>query len=106
MLARCWRSAARRTTGPLTTSWTGTRLGTFARLASIRSTRRRAASMARPGEAREFAPQRLDLRGAVETEEAPEILGRMLLERLRPLDAQQCHQEQRDHGRAESVEGG
>jgi hypothetical protein len=44
------------------------------------------------GQARELAAQRLHLRGAVEPEEAAEVLGGMLLETLGPPDGQQRHE--------------
>jgi hypothetical protein len=44
------------------------------------------------GQARELAAQRLDLRGAVESKEAAEVLGRVLLEALGTLDAQERHE--------------
>lgn len=56
-------------------------------------------------EAGEPAPQRLHLRCAVEPEQPAECGWVSFLEMLGPLDAQQRHQQQRQQGRAQAIEG-
>lgn len=58
------------------------------------------------GQARELAPQGLDLRCSVEPQEPAEGRRVALLELLGTLDAQQRHQEQCHKRRTQSVEGG
>ena len=57
------------------------------------------------GEPGELAPQGLHLGCAVETEEAAEVAGRVLLERLGPLEAKERHEQHGDDGGAQPVEG-
>jgi hypothetical protein len=56
-------------------------------------------------EAGEPAPQRLHLRRAVEPEEPAERGRVAFLEMLGPLDAQQRHEQERQQGRAQAIEG-
>src|ERR1700691_2418821 len=56
-------------------------------------------------EAGEPAPQRLHLRRAVEPEEPAECGRVTFLEMLGPLDAQQRHEQERQQGRAQAIEG-
>ena len=58
-----------------------------------------------PAPIRELAPERLDLGGSVEPEDAAEVDGTALLERLRTLDAQERHQQQREDAGAQAIEG-
>src|ERR1700741_327451 len=55
-------------------------------------------------QAGEPAPQRLDFRRAVEPEQSAKCGRIAFLEMLGPLDAQQRHEQQRQQGRAQTVE--
>ena len=54
----------------------------------------------------ELASERLDLGRAVQTDDAAEFTGRMLLERLGALDPQQRQEKHRKDGGAQAIEGG
>lgn len=58
------------------------------------------------GAPRQGATQRLDPGGPIEAEEPAELVWRVLRETLRPLDAQQRHEQQRHHRRTPAVERG
>jgi hypothetical protein len=54
---------------------------------------------------RELAPQGLDLRRTVQPQQAAQVRGRVLLEPLRSLDAQERHEQQGQHRGPQAVEG-
>ena len=57
------------------------------------------------GQAGQFAPERFDFRCPVQSQHAPQVLGRILLKALRTFDAPERHEQERQQTGAQSIKG-